>query len=136
MTNYNVKKEAINHFLLATALLSDKRYLLSCYTNLANIYIAEHRYLEAIDCCQLSENITNQFLLPMGNKLESLYTITKDFFWEDVKTQRRNFTIYELWRVVLISIKSIDIKEEYPLEEIEQNKGKQIILSYIKDFEK
>lgn len=129
------KKEAINHFLLATALLSDKRYLLPCYTNLANIYIAEHRYLEAIDFCQLSENITNQFLLPIGNKLESLYTITKDFFWEDVKTQRRNFTIYELWRVILISIKSIDIKE-YSQEAIEQNKGKQIILSYIKDFEK
>lgn len=127
------KKEAINNFLLAIHNTKNPNYLWSYYTNLGNLFKAESRYLEAIDWYQKAQIITqNKALLPIGNKLESLYEITKDMFV--FGQQEYLFRVRELWRVTLLDLKKIKINK-YRDEEIEQNRGRDIIASYIKDFD-
>lgn len=129
------KKEALNNFFLAISLSSNLNHLYQYYTNLGNIYKSDSRFLEAIDCYEEASKVTqNEALLPSGNKLECLYAITKDKFFTDQKN--RNFPILELWRVILLEVKKIDLQKSYPDEHLEQVGGQKIIKSYLKDFDK
>lgn len=117
------KIESIRYFSKAICYATDRNTLLQLNTNLGNLLKKEHRYFEALYYYQKANDITLDFLLPVGMKLRTFSAIFENYFKDKIDSQ-------EIWRILLLEINTIN-QLKSPQEHFEQIKGQEIIQSYL-----